>query len=110
MSSTTISNNESICRRECDVSESHQRTSPRVGEAAQSVPAHVEDTQGLQTVHHFRVQTAEAVVWHVQLLQFAQANPVGVWEGRENEHKLAFLIANYLLRAQNEANQPYLSF
>lgn len=30
---------------------SHQWTGPRVREAAQSVPAHIEDTQGLQTVH-----------------------------------------------------------
>lgn len=56
----------------------HQWAGPRVREAAQPVPAHVEDTQGLQTVHHLGAQTAEAVIGHVQLHQFAKTDPVGV--------------------------------
>lgn len=66
---------------------SHQWTGPRVREVAQPVPAHIEDTQGFQTVHHLRAQTAEAVTGHVQLLQSAKTYPVGVWQGGETEHK-----------------------
>lgn len=55
-----------------------QWTGPRVREVAQPVPAHIEDTQGFQTVHDLRAQTAEAVIGHVQLLQSAKTNPVGV--------------------------------
>lgn len=54
----------------------YQRTGPGVGEAAQPVPAHVEDTQRLQTVHDGGGQTAQAVIRHVQLLQLPEADPV----------------------------------
>lgn len=62
----------------CSWVASHQWTGPRVREVAQPVPAHVEDTQEFQTVQDLRAQTAEAVIGHVQLLQSAKTNPVGV--------------------------------
>lgn len=83
---------------------SHQWTGPRVREVAQPVPAHIEDTQGFQTVHDRRAQTAEAVIGHVQLLQSAKTNPVGVWEDGEKEHKSDLLSVNHLWRAKNEAD------
>ncbi len=55
---------------------SYQWTGPGVGEAAQLVPAHVEDAQGFQTVHDCRGQTGQTVIRHIQLLQLTQADPV----------------------------------
>lgn len=75
----------SICS--CISVSSHQWTGPGVREAAQSVPAHIEDTQGFQTVHDGWRQTAQAVIRHIQLLQLTEANPVGVWESGRKENK-----------------------
>lgn len=54
----------------------YQWTGPGVRDTAQPVPAHVEDTQSLQTVHDGRGQTGQAVVGHIQLLQLPEADPV----------------------------------
>lgn len=55
----------------------YQWTGPGVRDAAQPVPAHLEDTQRLQTVHDGCGQAAQTVVGQVQLLQLTQADPVG---------------------------------
>lgn len=56
---------------------SYQWTCPGVREAAQSVPAHIEDAQGFQTVHDCRGEAGQTVIRHIQLLQLTKTDPVG---------------------------------
>jgi len=65
---------------------SHQRTDPGFREAAQFVPAHIEQDQGLQTVQDCCGQAAETIIRHIQLLQLTQTNPVSGWHRRKTEH------------------------
>lgn len=55
---------------------SYQRTGPGVREGAQFVPAHIEKSQGFQTVHDCCGQTGQTVIRHIKLLQLAQTDPV----------------------------------
>lgn len=55
---------------------SYQWTSPGVREGAQLVTAHIEEAQGLQTVHDCRGQTGQTVIRHIQFLQLTKTDPV----------------------------------
>lgn len=70
----------------------YQWTGPGVGDTAQPVPAHVEHTQRLQTVHDGRGQTGQAVLRHIQLLQLTEADPVCTWQ-TQAQHKGHLSIA-----------------